>query len=201
MAVPPTTPPLMMTLAEEKSALRGRSAERRRAANADAGAAHAVATLFMAAHAPVAGAVIAGYWPLRDELDPRPLMERLADAGCALALPVVVARGEALAFRTWTPGAALVPGVFGTSVPPATAPLVRPEVLLVPLLAFDAAGYRLGYGGGYYDRTLRALRRGPGPALAVGMAYADQEVASVPHGARDERLDGVVTEAQARSFR
>jgi 5-formyltetrahydrofolate cyclo-ligase len=202
MAVPPTIPHPNMTLAGDKSALRAHSAEQRRAASASSAAAAgaAVVTHLLAALTLDEGALIAGYWPMRDELDPRPTMERLAGAGCALALPVVVARGEALAFRTWKPGAALVPGAFGTLVPPSTAALMCPDVLLVPLLAFDAAGYRLGYGGGYYDCTLRALRRSPRPPLAVGIGYAAQEVPGVPHGARDERLDWIITELQARCF-
>lgn len=121
------------------------------------------------------GTVVAGYWPMADELDPRPLMLRLAEAGCRLALPVVVERGHRLAFRAWTPGDELEPGDHGTFHPFATAPALVPAVVLVPLLAFDRQGFRLGYGGGYYDRTLESLRA-KAHVRTIGIALAAQEV-------------------------
>ncbi|MFN6251617.1 MAG: 5-formyltetrahydrofolate cyclo-ligase [Acetobacteraceae bacterium] len=165
-------------------------ARARRAGLANASAPERLAEAMLAQHAPPKGAIIAGYWPMGDEMDPRPLMLALASCGHAIALPVTPPRGEPLAFRAWAPGAALRPGPMGTSEPVAGEEL-RPEVLLVPLLAFDRTGRRLGYGGGYYDRTLAAL---PG-AKAIGIAYAGQEMAEVPAGPQDFRLPLIATEA------
>jgi 5-formyltetrahydrofolate cyclo-ligase len=148
-----------------------------------------LAEAMLAQHAPPKGAIIAGYWPMGDEMDPRPLMLALASRGHAIALPVTPPRGQPLAFHAWAPGAALRPGPMGTSEPVAGEEL-RPDVLLVPLLAFDRAGRRLGYGGGYYDRTLAAL---PG-AKPIGIAYAGQEMPEVPAGPQDMRLPLIATE-------
>ena len=144
-----------------------------------------------------ANIVISGYWPIRDEIDPRPLLDRLAARGHPLALPVVGAPDAPLVFRAWAKDDTLMPGPFGTRTPGDEARELAPRVVIVPLLAFDAAGYRLGYGGGYYDRTLAELRRGPGAVLAVGVAYQDQRVDAVPRAPYDERLDWVVTETAA----
>jgi 5-formyltetrahydrofolate cyclo-ligase len=171
-------------------------ARAKRASLANIGAPERLAEAMLAQHAPPKGAIIAGYWPMGDEMDPRPLMLALASRGHALALPVTPPHGQPLAFRAWAPGAALSPGPMGTSEPVAGEEL-RPDVLLVPLLAFDRAGRRLGYGGGYYDRTLAAL---PG-AKAIGIAYAGQEAASIPHEAHDRTLDMVLTEQGIRRFR
>jgi 5-formyltetrahydrofolate cyclo-ligase len=148
-----------------------------------------LAEAMLAQHAPPKGAIIAGYWPMGDEMDPRPLMLALASRGHALALPITPPRGQPLAFRAWAQGAALSPGPMGTSEPVAGEEL-RPDVVLVPLLAFDRAGRRLGYGAGYYDRTLAAL---PG-AKAIGIAYAGQEMPEVPAGPQDMRLPLIATE-------
>ena len=148
-----------------------------------------LAEAVLASHAPPLGAIIAGYWPMGDEMDPRPLMLALAAGGHALALPVTPPRGQPLAFRAWAPGAALRAGPMGTSEP-ISGDELRPDILLVPLLAFDRAGRRLGYGGGYYDLTLAAL---PG-AKAIGIAYAGQEMPEVPAGPQDFRLPLIATE-------
>ncbi|MBI2235834.1 MAG: 5-formyltetrahydrofolate cyclo-ligase [Magnetospirillum sp.] len=140
-----------------------------------------------------AGAAVAGYWPMGDEIDPRPLLLALAAAGRRLALPVVAAPGQPLEFRAWSWGDDLEPGRFGTTHPLAHAAAVEPDLLLVPLLAFDRQGGRLGYGGGFYDRTLDMLRR-KRHVSAIGIAFAAQEVAAIPHDGRDQRLDGVATE-------
>ncbi len=140
--------------------------------------------------------VVAGYWPLPEEIDVRPLMTNLHLSGHVLVLPVVVGRGQPLIFRRWRPSLALDAGVYGISVPSAEAPEATPGVLLVPLLAFDGEGRRLGYGAGYYDRTLATLRRA-GDILAIGAAYAAQRMDSLPEGASDQRLDWVVTEEGA----
>jgi 5-formyltetrahydrofolate cyclo-ligase len=139
------------------------------------------------------GVVVAGYWPMKSEADPRALMAVLAAKGHPLALPCVAKRGAPLLFHRWKDGDPLTKGAFGTSEPLLCAERVTPCVLLVPLLAFDAEGYRLGYGGGFYDRTLETLRAAR-DILAIGIAYAGQEVSSVPHGAHDQRLDAVFTE-------
>lgn len=139
---------------------------------------------------PPSGAVVAGFWPMGSEIDIRPLLRALEARGHVLALPVTPGRGQPLSFRRWRFGEALVPGPLGTHQPRADGETVRPDWLLVPLLAFDRAGRRLGYGGGYYDRTLAAL---PG-ATAIGCAYAAQEVPEVPAGPGDARLRQVATE-------
>ena len=137
--------------------------------------------------------VISGYAPIRSEIDPMPLMRALAAAGHRLCLPVIEAAGRPLAFRAWAAGAAMEQGPFGAAIPTDGAWL-EPQVLLVPLLAFDRRGFRLGYGGGFYDRTLECLR-GRGAVMAVGLAYAAQEVARVPTEPTDQRLDAILTEA------
>ena len=140
--------------------------------------------------------VVAGYWPMPEEIDVRPLMTYLHLSGHVLVLPVVVGRGQPLIFRRWRPSLPLDAGVYGISVPSAEAPEATPGVLLVPLLAFDGEGRRLGYGAGYYDRTLATLRRA-GDILAIGAAYAAQRMDSLPEEASDQRLDWVVTEEGA----
>lgn len=142
-----------------------------------------------------AGRVLSGYMPMRTEIDPLPAMA--AHQG-PVGVPVIIGKAMPLRFREWSPGCRLVEGAFKALIPEEGA-WVEPEVLIVPLLAFDARGYRLGYGGGFYDRTLEGLRA-KGPVLAVGFAFAAQEVAEVPIDATDQRLDAVVTEAGLRLF-
>jgi 5-formyltetrahydrofolate cyclo-ligase len=160
-------------------------------------AGQSIASVFLAGVPWSVGQTIAGYWPINDEADVRPLLETLAEHGCPVALPVVVAKDEALAFRLWWPEMRLDVGPLGTLHPTPDSPLVTPDLLLVPLLAFDQHGGRLGYGGGYYDRTLYALRADR-PTRAVGIAYAAQEVPKLPHQPHDQRLDWIVTETAAR---
>lgn len=140
--------------------------------------------------APWQGKVLAGYLPMRDEIDPLPAMALHQGPVC---VPMVVARNQPLRFRQWSPGCRMEAGTFGTQVP-AEGPFMEPQVLIVPLVGFDALGFRLGYGGGYYDRTLAALRARH-PVLAVGFAHAVQELADLPVETTDEWLDAVVTEA------
>ena len=140
-----------------------------------------------------AGLQVAGYVPIRSEIDPMPLLEACAKAGCATCLPTTPKPGEALIFRAWQIGAPLVAGLYGTSEPPQDAPIRTPNLLLVPLLAFDRAGYRLGYGGGFYDRSLAGLR--PRGVVAIGIAYAGQEIPQVPRESHDAPLDGILTES------
>jgi 5-formyltetrahydrofolate cyclo-ligase len=143
------------------------------------------------------GKVIAGYYPIRDELDSRPLLESLSSQGLSLALPATPPAPGPLSFLEWLPGDPLEEGRFGVMTPPASSPAMDPDIILVPLLAFDAAGHRLGYGAGYYDRTLAALR-GRYQVTAIGLAFAEQEMAALPHGPSDQRLDWVVTQSGAR---
>lgn len=173
---------------------------RARLASEANGAAERAAEHFLAAFAPLAGTVVSAYWPLPEEFDTRPLLVKLQARGCVVALPVVVERGQPLRFRRWQAGDLLRAGPLGVSEPPAGALEVVPRVLVVPLLAFDDTGCRLGYGGGFYDRTLRLLRGQMPPPLAVGYAYAGQEVARLPRGPGDESLDALVHEAGVRRF-
>jgi 5-formyltetrahydrofolate cyclo-ligase len=147
-----------------------------------------------------AGAIVSGFSPLKSEINPVPLMRAFADAGAGLALPVVAGRGKPLIMRSWTFGAPLVAGVWGIREPPPDAAEVFPDILIVPLLAFDRVGHRIGYGAGYYDMTIARLR-GIKPVIAVGIAYAAQEIAEIPTTERDARLDFVLTERETIDFR
>jgi 5-formyltetrahydrofolate cyclo-ligase len=137
---------------------------------------------------PPADAVVAGFWPLAGEIDIRPLMHALAARGHAVLLPETPARGLPLGFRRWRPGDAMAAGRFGTPVPVGEA--MVPSFLLVPLLAFDRRGHRLGYGAGYYDCTLAALHG----VVALGCGFAAQELDSVPVGPQDVSLAAIATE-------
>ncbi|MDB5361349.1 MAG: 5-formyltetrahydrofolate cyclo-ligase [Rhodospirillales bacterium] len=183
-------------LSQAKAMLRREAAARRDAAHAALGAAAADALIRrgLDALAALRPTVVSGFCAIRSEIDVRPLMQALATAtGAALAMPVVIARGQALAFRRWQPDMALAAGPFGTVHPAESEPALVPDLVLVPLLAFDRGRHRLGYGAGFYDRTLAGLRAA-GPVTAVGIAYGAQEVDAVPIGEHDERLDLVLTE-------
>jgi 5-formyltetrahydrofolate cyclo-ligase len=148
----------------------------------------------------VSGTVVSGYSPIRSEIDPVPLMRALAAQGVRLALPAVMARGKSLAFRAWSPNDRLMLGPLGILEPsPAAAELI-PDIMLVPLAAFDRAGHRIGYGAGHYDFTLAHLRKGKA-ITAIGLAFAAQEIAAVPALAHDVALDYVLTETQVFDFR
>lgn len=146
-----------------------------------------------------AGAIVASYRPLGSEADPQALARVLAARGHAILLPCQVANDIPLVFRQWREGDVLRPGRHGTSEPSTEALPLVPDVVLVPLLAFDAAGFRLGQGGGHYDRTLAALRV-RGRVIAVGIAYAGQETGPLPREAHDQPLDMVLTERGIRHF-
>ena len=141
------------------------------------------------------GRPLSGYRAMRTEIDPTPAMAAHQGPVC---LPVIAGRAKALRFREWSPGCRMIPGDFGAQVP-ADGAYIEPEVLIVPLLAFDARGFRLGYGGGFYDRTLEQLRARR-PTLAIGFAFAAQQVAEVPVDATDQRLDAIVTETGITLF-
>lgn len=138
------------------------------------------------------GIVVSGLTAIGEEIDPLPLLLRLRAAGFQLALPAMQGKGKPLIFRAWQPGDPMVERMWGIREPQPTAAEVEPQVVLAALLAFDRAGYRLGYGGGFYDRTLAAARR-QRSLTVVGVAYDEQEVPEVPHLDYDQRLDWVLT--------
>jgi len=146
------------------------------------------------------GTIVSGFMPLKSEINPLPLLQRLADAGAQLALPVVAGRGKPLIMRAWQWGEPLAAGVWGIREPKPEAAEVEPDILLVPLLAFDRAGHRIGYGAGYYDLTIARLRARK-PVTAIGIGFAAQEIAKIPATVRDARLDLVLTEREAIDLR
>lgn len=188
---------MLTTLADEKAEARKAAAKRRKAAHDEIAA---DAPLMLAGRRfpvePQAGAsVVSAFFPYKSEIDTRPLLGKLAGEGWTTCLPIVIELESPLIFRAWKPGEPTVPGVWDIPRPADDAALVEPDVLLVPMLAFDRKGFRLGYGGGFYDRTL-ALLRGKKKITAIGVAYAAQEMPSVPHDSRDQPLDFVMTEKE-----
>jgi 5-formyltetrahydrofolate cyclo-ligase len=181
-------------ISHKKAELRREAAARRDALPAEVRKAAAeviAARAFPLSLAP--GTVVSGFMPMKSEINPLTLMKTLADAGAKLALPKIAGRGKPLVMRAWKWGAPLDTGQWGIREPKPDAPEVEPDILLVPLLAFDRAGQRIGYGAGYYDMTiarLRSLKK----VTAVGVAFAMQEVPAVPATERDARLDLVLTE-------
>jgi 5-formyltetrahydrofolate cyclo-ligase len=146
------------------------------------------------------GTIVSGYSPIRSEIDPIPLLRALAAQGARLALPAVMARGKSLAFRAWSPDDRLMLGPLGIPEPSPAAAEVIPDIMLVPLAAFDRAGHRIGYGAGHYDFTLAHLRKTKAIA-AIGLAFAAQEIALVPALQHDVALDYVLTETRVFEFR
>lgn len=190
--LPPIAPML-----NPKHVLRERmKAERRMAAKARPDAAvHATRNFF--ASIPIeGGAIVSLYYPIKDELDTEPLAAALFEREIPVALPVVTGKNQPLIFRRYAPGDVLIDGAYGELTPDENAEAVLPSIIVAPLLAFTRNGGRLGYGGGYYDRTL-AGRRGEGTVLAVGYAYGAQEVDALPLSPVDQPLDWVVTEREA----
>jgi 5-formyltetrahydrofolate cyclo-ligase len=188
-------------ISEQKSAIRREAVARRDALPAEdrARAAETIAARpFPLAVAP--GAIVSGFMPLKSEINPLPLMRRLSAAGARLALPAIDGRGKPLIMRAYAIGDGLASGQWGIREPKPEAAEVAPDILLVPLLAFDRSGHRIGYGAGYYDMTI-AKFRAVKPVLAVGIAYAAQEIAAVPVTPRDARLDLVLTEHETIDLR
>ena len=191
-----------MTEARDKSALRRQAVLQRETAHAEraAEAAAALADRFVDALGPRlerrmdGGPVVSLYWPMRDEIDVRPLMAELVRRGARLALPAMRGADRPLLFRRWREGDPLVPGAFGVQEPGPDARETVPDIVVVPLLAFDAGGNRLGYGGGYYDRTLRALRQAGAGIVAVAVGFDEQELPAVPEEPWDEKPDMIVTD-------
>jgi 5-formyltetrahydrofolate cyclo-ligase len=184
---------------EAKAALRNRA----RAARASldhgerADAAVAAAKNFFNAIALQASDVVAAYWRIRDELDCQPILVKLMDSNQTVVLPVVMGPEEPLDLRVWEQGASLYESGFGTLAPSDLAPRAEPDIVIMPLLGFDSRGTRLGYGGGYYDRTLACMRKKP---MLVGFAFAAQELDRIPREPHDVPLDVIVTEAGVRHF-
>jgi 5-formyltetrahydrofolate cyclo-ligase len=160
-------------------------------------AAEAVARLFFEHINLSSGDIVAAYWPIRDELDCQAIMVRLMEASHILVLPAVTGSERPLEMRVWEQGASLFAAGFGTLAPSPLAPQAQPDIVLIPLLGFDRAGTRLGYGGGYYDRTLASLPKKP---KLVGLAFAAQELPLIPREPHDVALDVVITEAGVRQF-
>ena len=179
--------------ADIKAAARAKAFARR--AEAFAGGQGQAAEILADYLAPHRGKVLSGYMPMRSEIDP---LSAMAVHQGPVGVPVILAKAAPLRFREWSPGCRLVEGAFRAMIPEEGA-WIEPEVMIVPLLAFDARGYRLGYGGGFYDRTLEGLRA-RGKVLAVGFAFSAQEVAEVPIDGFDQRLDAVVTEKGVTVF-
>ncbi len=180
----------------EKAELRRDAAARRDALPPDARKASAEAIAARPLPLPIVpGTVVSGFMPLRSEINPLPLMKTLAEAGATLALPKIAGRGKPLIMRAWHWGAPLDAGQWGIREPKAEYPEVDPDILLVPLLAFDRAGQRIGYGAGYYDMTIARLRSRKA-VTAIGIAFSMQEVSAVPAMERDEPLDFVLTERE-----
>ncbi|MDB5507589.1 MAG: 5-formyltetrahydrofolate cyclo-ligase [Hyphomicrobiales bacterium] len=175
-----------------KTALRAEALERRDRLDAETreAAAEAIARAVESLASRLPGGVVAAYWPIRREADPRPSLARLRTLGHASALPVVTP--DRLLFRLWAEADTLAPAPFGLMEPLGSAPLVEPATLLVPLAAFDRRGHRIGYGKGHYDRTLAVLP----PVTTVGIAYSVQEIPAIPDEPHDHPLDFVVTERE-----
>ena len=184
---------------EAKAALRLRARHTRAAIlhSARADAAATVAGHFFDAIALAPGDVVAGYWRIKDEMDCQPILVRLMDSFQPVCLPVVLGDELPLELRLWEQGAPLYEAGFGTLAPSELAPQAEPDIILMPLLGFDKRGTRLGYGGGYYDRTLERLSKRP---RLVGLAFAAQELEDIPRDAHDVPLDTIITEHGARHF-
>jgi 5-formyltetrahydrofolate cyclo-ligase len=190
-----------LTQIEQKKEMRTSALARRDALSA---AVRSTAAEAIAARGlPVAatpGMIVSGFMPMKTEIDPIPLMRQFAQAGAQLALPCIASRGQPLIMRAWTFGDAMVSSQWGILQPLPDAIEVAPDIVIVPLVAFDRAGHRIGYGAGYYDITLRALRANK-KVIAIGIAFAAQEISQVPATERDERLDLVLTERETIDFR
>ena len=190
-----------MTASASKGDLRAASLAKRDALSDEqrADAAQALATRKLPFEiAP--GTIISGYSPIRNEIDPVPLMRRFAEQGAKLALPAVMARGKSLAFRAWSPDDRLMMGPLGILEPSPAAAEMIPDIMLVPLAAFDSEGHRIGYGAGHYDYTFAHLRKSKA-VTGIGVAFAVQEIEAVPALSHDVALDYVLTEHETFDFR
>jgi 5-formyltetrahydrofolate cyclo-ligase len=189
------------TVADQKARLRAEALARRDALPAAVRAAAAETIVLRPFPLRIErGAVVSGFSPMKTEINPIPLMRKLADAGAQLVLPAIAGRGKPLIMRAWNFGDPFKAGQWGIREPVAEAPEIAPDILIVPLAAFDRSGHRIGYGAGYYDMTINALRAKK-PVTAIGIAFATQEIPQVPATERDARLDLVLTERETIDFR
>jgi 5-formyltetrahydrofolate cyclo-ligase len=184
---------------EAKAALRLKAHAARAAIlhSTRADSAKAVANHFFTSVSLAPGDIVAGYWRIKDEMDCQPILVRLMDSFQPVCLPVVLGDDQPLELRLWEQGAPLYEAGFGTLAPSELSPQVEPDVIIMPLLGFDKRGTRLGYGGGYYDRTLERLSKTP---RLIGIAFAAQELEDIPRETHDVPLDAIVTEHGARHF-
>jgi 5-formyltetrahydrofolate cyclo-ligase len=189
-------PPITPSFASKEILRMKMMAERRAAAEARPDAARHAARQFLANVPLPEGAVVSLYYPINSEIDTKPLAAALIERGYRIALPVVVTKRGPLKFRAFRDGDPLIEGRYGIMTPAADAPETHPMLVVTPLLAFARNGARLGYGGGFYDRTLAELRA-KGDVLAVGYAFGAQEVDRMPTSSKDQRLDWIVTEREA----
>ena len=178
---------LKKEMRQQAKTVRGRAFAEHGTTAADSIARHGIA--FAGRPAP---AIVSGFLAIGEEIDPTPLMRRLMGEGYRLCLPVMEGKGKPLVFRSWAPGEPLAETMWGIREPVPEAETLEPDIVLGPLLAFDTAGYRLGYGGGFYDRTLARLRALK-PIVSIGIAFDEQKVDAVPHVDYDERLDWILT--------
>ncbi len=187
------------TIELAKAALRVQAHARRAALSQTmrADAANAACSHFFESIALAPSDVVAAYWRIRDELDCQPILVRLMDSFQPVVLPVVMGPELPLELRVWEQGASLYPAGYGTLAPADLAPQAEPDVVLMPLLGFDNLGTRLGYGGGYYDRTLAQMKKRP---RLIGLAFAAQELRDIPREPHDVPLDAIVTEEGVRQF-
>ncbi len=190
----------MPNIVTRKAELRGQALDKRDALPPEERAAAAETIAARAFPLAVAGKIVSGFMPLKSELNPIPLMRKLADAGAQLVLPAIAGHGKPLIMRAYTFGDELARGQWGIREPKPEAAEVAPDILLVPLAAFDRAGHRIGYGAGYYDTTIAALRAKK-KVTGVGLAFAAQEISEVPSTPRDEALDLVLTEREVIDLR
>jgi 5-formyltetrahydrofolate cyclo-ligase len=189
------------TISDQKAELRAAALARRDAlpaAERQAGAETIANRALPVSVAP--GTIVSAFMPMKSEINPLPLLRKLADRGAHLALPAIDKRGKPLIMRAWKFGDPFKAGQWGIREPVAEAPQVDPDILIVPLACFDRAGQRIGYGAGYYDMTIHALRAKK-KIIAIGIAFAAQEIPHVPATERDERLDLVLTEREVIDFR
>jgi 5-formyltetrahydrofolate cyclo-ligase len=185
----------------DKSSLRIAAIGRRAALSVEQRAAAALALAARGLPVAVApGAIVSGYWPIRAELDPLPLMRQLEAQGAQLALPAITGRDKPLVFRAWNADAQLLRGQLGIMEPSPQSAVVLPDIVLVPLAAFDRLGHRIGYGAGHYDRTFEQLRAAKS-IIAIGLALDVQEIDAVPAEPHDVQLDYVLTETRTLDFR
>ncbi len=190
----------MSDIASLKADLRARALAKRDALAADTRAAAAETIAARPFPLDVAGAIISGFMPMKSEINPLPLLRKLAEQGAKLALPAIAGRGKPLIMRAYAFGDDLARGQWGIREPKPEAPEVAPDILIVPLACFDRAGHRIGFGAGYYDMTINALRAKK-KITAIGIAFAEQEIPQVPATPRDARLDLVLTEREVIDFR